>query len=67
MHRAAPTLPEDIRTLTTFRLPEKTRRALKERARQLGTSQANALGVALGVTPESAFAITEKRGNLVVR
>ncbi len=39
-----------------MRLPQKTRDALQKKADALGTSQANALGVVLGVEPESAYA-----------
>lgn len=55
------------RKLTTFRLDEPTRKALKKKAKEIGTSQANSIGVILGVYPESAFAKSDKRGQLVTR
>jgi hypothetical protein len=55
------------RKLCTFRLDEKTRTALEKKAKELGTSQANAIGVTLGAMPESAYAPADKRGKLVVR
>lgn len=51
----------------TMRLTEATREALKARAKKLGTSQANALGILLGTMPESAYAHTDKKGKLVTR
>lgn len=51
----------------TMRLTEATRDALKARAKKLGTSQANALGILLGTMPESAYANTDKRNKLVTR
>lgn len=48
------------RKMCTFRLDEKTREALEKRAAALNTSQANAIGVAVGAHPESAFAKADK-------
>ena len=58
---------KEIRKMATFRLNEETREALKKKAKALGTSQANAIGVMVGTMPESAFVSTEKRGKLIVR
>ncbi len=55
------------RKLVTMRLTKATRDALQAKAKKLGTSQANAIGVALGVTPESAYVSTDKRGKLITR
>lgn len=55
------------REMVSLRLDEKTREALKKKAVEIGSSQANALGVALGVYPADAFAKTEKRGNIITR
>lgn len=60
-------MPDDPRKLCTMRLPESTQKALKKRAKELGTSQANALGVILGTTPESAYSRDDKKGKLVTR
>ena len=62
-------MSDETRVMTTMRLPEKTREALRKKASALGTSQANALGVALGVEPASAYAKSEKSngGKLVTR
>jgi hypothetical protein len=62
-----PQIVESTRKACNFRLDEATREALRKMAGKLGTSQANALGVALGVYPESAFAKDDKRGKLVTR
>ena len=51
---------ESSRKPCTFRLDDKTREALERRAAALGTSQANAISVAIGAHPESAFAKSEK-------
>lgn len=53
--------------MISLRLDTKTREALQKRADALGTSQANAIGVALGTMPESAFVSTDKRGKLITR
>lgn len=55
------------RVMKAFRLDAKTVKALEKKAEELGTSQANAIGVALGTLPESAYAEKEKRGRLVTR
>ena len=62
-----PMSEDSNRHMTSFRLDDKTRAALKKKAKELGTSQANAIGVALGALPESAYAKAEKRGKLVTR
>ena len=53
--------------MISLRLDAKTKAALEKRAAELGTSQSNAIGVALGTMPESAFVATDKRGKLIVR
>lgn len=60
-------MSSDNRKMFSCRLDEKTRKALEKKADKLGTSQANAIGVALGTLPETAFATTEKRGKLTIR
>ena len=62
-------MSDETRVMTTMRLPPKTLSALKLKAKTLGTSQANALGVALGCEPASAYAKGEKSngGKLVTR
>lgn len=59
--------PASNRKPCTFRLDAKTRGALEKKAEKLGTSQANAIGVALGSLPESAYAREDKRGKIVTR
>ncbi len=53
--------------MISIRLDQKTRDALRKKAEELGTSQANAIGVILGTRPESAYAKGEKTGSLVTR
>ena len=61
-------MPEEPkREMKSFRLDRKTIAALEKKAGELGTSQANAIGVALGSLPESAYAKDEKHGKLVTR
>lgn len=60
-------MKEGNRTSTTLRLDDPTRAALKAKAKKLGTSQANSIGVLLGVHPESAYAREDKKGKLVTR
>ena len=55
------------REMRSFRLDAETVAALEAKASKLGTSQANAIGVALGAHPESAYARDDKRAKLVVR
>ena len=55
------------RKMVSFRLDEKTRLALEKKAAQMGTSQSNAIGVILGVHPESAFSRLERRNRLITR
>ena len=51
----------------TFRLDEPTRQALEKKADELGTSQANAIGVLLGAHPETAYAKKDFKGKLITR
>lgn len=60
-------MKEGNRTTKTFRLTDATIAALEKRARELGTSQANAMGVMLGTEPASAYARDDKKGKLVTR
>ena len=53
--------------MRTFRLTPETVAALEKKARELGTSQANTLGVILGTTPETAYGRDDKKGKLVTR
>ena len=55
------------RRMFSARLDEKTRQALEKRAQELGTSQANAIGVALGSIPESVYAKADRKGNTITR
>jgi hypothetical protein len=58
---------KEIRKHVTVRLDTATREALKKKAKFLGTSQSNAIGVMVGTMPESAFVASDKRGKLIVR
>ncbi len=53
--------------MKSFRLDKATQEKLEQKARELGTSQANAIGVLVGAHPESAYTKDDKRGKLVTR
>ena len=66
-HADAVTRTKFKRRMISFRFDRRTIEALEQKARELGTSQSNALGVILGAHPESFYAKEDKRGNVVVR
>lgn len=65
LHQTMP-LPR-TKVLRTFRLDEPTRKALQKKAREMGMSQANAIGVLVGAYPHTAYGMKDKTNDLVTR
>ena len=55
------------RRMISFRFDRRTIEALELKARELGTSQSNALGIVLGAHPQSFYAKEDRLGKFVVR
>lgn len=65
--RKMDTPPKPTRRMLSMKFDSATEAALRKKAKELGTSQSNAIGVLLGTLPESAYATMDKAGKLITR